>query len=75
MSTFQNQPSIASALRKATLRISLVMMHRAEECHGQAHLEVDRGQYPSPFTAKVVGGGARKSNIERYMIKDAKERG
>ena len=47
----------------------------AEECHGQAHLEVDRGQYRSPFTAKVVRGGARKSNIERYMIKDAKERG
>ena len=42
------------------------------------HPEVDRATDPSPLTAKVVGRGAIKSNLERYiteavLIKDANE--
>ena len=42
------------------------------------HPEVDRATDPTPFTAKVVGRGAIKSNLERYiteavLIKDANE--
>ena len=43
------------------------------------HPEVDRATDPSPFTAKVVGRGAIKSNLERYiteavLIKDANDK-